>query len=324
MESPAQSGRLSTLIHRGSIFEATSQAFLSRPVDFSRYPYVYVDVTYLHSRDPTRRQVMSRAVIVALGITPMASVRSWGFEVGASEDKAFWIALRRRLRERGLSDVQLVISDAHAGLKKAIVRCCQGTSWQRCRVHFARNLLIKTPKGSQDMVAAALLSVFVQNETHPVERQWDQVTRMLSEKFPAAAVLMEQAREDVLAFRAFPPEHWRKIWNTNPLERLNKEIKRRTRVFGIFPNDASIVRLVGALLLEQQEEWQHDGRPVFSEVSIAKREKISAQLQDQATAALAAATGSSSCDNITDLGFLHHSKGLNRVQSQVEPLFGDL
>jgi transposase-like protein len=185
--------------------------------------------------------------------------------------------------------VQLVISDAHAGLKKAIARCCQGSSWQRCRVHFARNLLAKVPKGSQDMVAAALRSVFAQPEAQAVEQHWDQVTTMLREKFPAAAALMEQSKEDVLAFRPFPPEHWRKIWSTNPLERLNKEIKRRTRVVGIFPNDASIIRLVGALLLEQQEEWHLDGRRVFSELSMAKLDNSSDQLQDQPTAALAAA-----------------------------------
>jgi putative transposase len=139
------------------------------------------------------------------------------------------------------------------------------------------------------MVAAALRSVFVQQDEPAVEQQWDQVITMLTENFPAAAALMEQAREDVLAFRTFPPEHWRKIWSTNPLERLNKEIKRRTRVVGIFPNDAAITRLVGALLLEQQEEWQLDGRRVVSELSMSKLDKTSDQLQDQPTAALAAA-----------------------------------
>lgn len=257
------------------------QAFLNRPLEFSRYPYVYLDATYLHGRDPARRQVISRAVIVAVGITANGQREVLGIEVGDGEDESFWTAFLRRLRERGLSGVQLVISDAHAGLKKAIVRCCQGSSWQRCRVHFARNLLVKVPKGSQDMVAAALRSVFVQTEAQAVVQQWDQVTRMLSEKFPAAAALMEQAREDVLAFRAFPPEHWRKIWSTNPLERLNKEIKRRTHVVGIFPNDAAIIRLVGALLLEQQEEWQLDGRRVFSELSMTKLDNTSNQTQNQ-------------------------------------------
>ena len=264
------------------------QAFLNRPLE-NRYPYVYLDATYLHGRDPARRQVISRAVIVAVGITATGQREVLGIEVGDSEDEAFWTAFLRRLRERGLSGVQLVISDAHAGLKKAIARCCQGTSWQRCRVHFARNLLVKVPKGSQDMVAAALRSVFVQQDEQAVVQQWEQVIAMLREKFPAAAALMEQAQEDVLAFRPFPPEHWRKIWSTNPLERLNKEIKRRTRVVGIFPNDAAIIRLVGALLLEQQEEWQLDGRRVFSELSMAKLDNTRETIQDQTTAALAAA-----------------------------------
>ena len=136
----------------------------------------------------------------------------------------FCTAFLRRLRERGLSGVQLVISDTHAGLQKPITRCCQGSSWQRCRVHFARNLLANVPKVSQDIVAAALRSVFVQAEAEAVEQQWDQVITMLTEKLPAAAALMQQAKEDVLAFRNFPPEHWRKIWSTNPLERLYMRI----------------------------------------------------------------------------------------------------
>ncbi len=265
------------------------QAFLGRPLEFSRYPYVYLDATYLHGRDQVRKQVISRAVVVAVGITASGQRELLGIEVGDSEDEAFWTAFLRRLRERGLTGVQLVISDAHAGLKKAIARCFQGCSWQRCRVHFARNLLVKVPKASQDMVAAALRSVFVQQEATAVEQQWDQVISMLTEKFPAAAALMAQAKEDVLAFRSSPTEHWRKIWSTNPLERLNKEIKRRTRVVGIFPNDAAIIRLVGALLLEQQEEWQLEGRRVFSEQSMAKLDNNDDPGQDQLTAALAAA-----------------------------------
>jgi len=265
------------------------QAFLGRPLDLCRFPYVYLDATYLHGRDQTRKQVISRAVIVAVGITASGQREVLGIEVGDSEDEAFWTAFLRHLRERGLAGVQLVISDAHAGLKKAIARCFQGCGWQRCRVHFARNLLVKVPKASQDMVAAALRSVFVQQNEPAVEQQWDQVITKLTEKFPAAAALMAEAREDVLAFRSFPAEHWRKIWSTNPLERLNKEIKRRTRVVGIFPNDAAIIRLVGALLLEQQEEWQLEGRRVFSEQSMAKLDSSIDPGQDQQSAALAAA-----------------------------------
>jgi transposase-like protein len=265
------------------------QAFLGRPLDLCRFPYVYLDATYLHGRDQTRKQVISRAVIVAVDITAGGQREVLGIEVGDSEDEAFWTAFLRHLRERGLAGVQLVISDAHAGLKKAIARCFQSCGWQRCRVHFARNLLVKVPKASQDMVAAALRSMFVQQNESAVEQQWDQVITKLTEKFPAAAALMAEAREDVLAFRSFPAEHWRKIWSTNPLERLNKEIKRRTRVVGIFPNDAAIIRLVGALLLEQQEEWQLEGRRVFSEQSMAKLDSSIDPGQDQQSAALAAA-----------------------------------
>ncbi len=140
----------------------------------------------------------------------------------------------------------------------------QGCSWQRCRVHFARNLLQTVPKGQQEMVAAALRSVFAQQSWSAVEEQWDQVAAMLTSKFPRATELMASAREDVLAFRHFPQQHWRKLWSTNLLERVNEEIKRRTRVVGIFPNDAAITRLVGAVLLEQDGHWQLEGRRMFS------------------------------------------------------------
>jgi len=147
------------------------QAFLNRPLEFSNYTYVYLDGTDLHGRDQARKQVISRVVIVAIGITATGQQEVLGIEVGDSEDETFWTAFLRRLRERGLSGMQLVISDAHAGLKKAIVRCCQGTIWQHCRMHFGSNLLAKVPKGSQDMVAAALRSVFVQAEAQAVELQ---------------------------------------------------------------------------------------------------------------------------------------------------------
>jgi putative transposase len=165
--------------------------------------------------------------------------------------------------------VRLVVSEAHVGLTKAVGRMFQGCSWQRCRVHFARNLLQTVPKAQQEMVAAALRSVFTQQRRSAVEEQWDQVAAMLASKFPRAAELMATAREDVLAFRHFPQQHWRKPWSTNLLERFNEEIKRRTRVFGIFPNDAAIVRLVGAVMVEQGEQWQLEGRHMFSQDSMA-------------------------------------------------------
>ena len=262
------------------------QAFLNRPLEGQGYAYLYLDATYLHGRLGRAMQVCSRAVVVAMGVNADGRRELLGLKVGDSESEGFWSQFIGSLKERGLTGVKLVISDAHSGLINAVRRMLQGSCWQRCRVHFARNLLQTVPKAHQEMVAAALRSVLVQQDKQAVLQQWDQVIAMLSETFPAAAALMEKAREDVLAFRSFPSEHWRKIWSTNPLERLNKEIKRRTRVVGIFPNDASIVRLVGALLLEQQEEWQLDGRRVFSELSMAKLDNTSDQLQNQSTAAL--------------------------------------
>ena len=174
------------------------------------------------------------------------------------------------LKERGLEGTRLVISDAHLGLTAAIKRMFQGCCWQRCQVHFLRNLLSHVPKAGQDMVAAAMKTVFVIQAPDPVRAHWQRVTAMLRKQFPTAVPIMEAARDDVLAFLHFPQEHWRKICSTNPLERLNKEIKRRTNVVGIFPNDAAFIRLVCSKLLEQQEEWQLERRRFFSEASMAK------------------------------------------------------
>ncbi|MFM8259351.1 MAG: IS256 family transposase [Vulcanococcus sp.] len=246
------------------------QAFLNRPLVGEGYAYLYLDATYLHGRLGRAMQVCSRAVVVAMGVNADGRRELLGLQVGDSENEGFWSQFIASLKERGLTGVKLVISDAHSGLINAIRRMLQGSCWQRCRVHFARNLLAKVPKGSQDMVAAALRSVFVQADTQAVEQQWDQVSAMLAAKFPRAAELMAKAAEDVLAFRHFPPQHWKKIWSTNLLERVNEEIKRRTRVVGIFPNDAAIERLVGAVLLEQDEHWQLEGRRMFSADSMAE------------------------------------------------------
>jgi len=164
----------------------------------------------------------------------------------------------------------LVISDQHAGLTAAIRRCFQGAAHQRCRVHFARNLLALIPKAHQDMVAALFRTVFAGIDTTTVNAQWDHVRGTLSERWPKAAQLMDSARTEVLAFTAFPVEHWRKIWSTNPLERVNKEIKRRSRVVGIFPNEASVIRLVGAVLADLHDDWISSERRYLSEASMAK------------------------------------------------------
>ena len=232
------------------------KAFLCRPLDHARYPYVFLDATYLHGRLGQNMQVVSRAVVVAIGINVLGYREVLGIAVGDSEAEGFWRQFLGSLKERGLTGTRLVISDAHLGLTAAIRRMFQGSSWQRCRVHFLRNLLSHVPKAGQDMVAAAMKAVFVIQAPDQVRGHWQRVTEMLRKQFPAAVPVMDAARDDVLAFLHFPQEHWRKVWSTNPLERLNKEIKRRTNVVGIFPNDAAIVRLVGSQLLEQQEEWQ--------------------------------------------------------------------
>jgi transposase-like protein len=230
-------------------------AFRNRTLGHVEFPYVYLDATYVHVRDDALGQVVSRAVVVATGITAAGGREVLGVDIGDSEDETFWTAFLRSLRTRGLSGVRLVISDAHAGLRAAISKTMQGASWQRCRVHYARNLLATVPKAHQEMVSAAFRSVFALGDPEAVTARWDEVTDTLHNRFPKAAASMRSARTDVLAFTAFPREHWRKIWSNNPLERLNKEIKRRSNVVGIFPNDTAVLRLIGAVLADQHDEW---------------------------------------------------------------------
>jgi transposase-like protein len=245
------------------------QAFLNRPLQESGYAYVYLDATYLHGRLGRALQVCSRAAVIAMGVNADGRRELLRLAVGDSESEGFWKTFIGSLKERGLTGVKVVISDAHVGLTKAIRRMFQGCCWQRCRVHFARNLLQRVPKAHQGMVTAALRSVFSQEDAVGLVERWDDLAASLAERFPKAAELMEKAREDVLAFRHFPQQHWKKVWSTNLLERVNEEVKRRTRVVGIFPNDAAITRLVGAVLLEQDEHWQLEGRRMFSADSMA-------------------------------------------------------
>ena len=188
-----------------------------------------------------------------------------GLDVGDSEDGAFWTAFLRSLKARGLGGVQRVVSDAHTGLKQAISAVMAGAAWQRCRVHFLRNVLARVPKGSAEMVAAAIRTIFAQPTGTEVVDQVDKVATMLASKFPAVATMLADAKEDLTALAPFPPTHWAKIWSTNPLERVNKEIKRCTNVVGIFPDDAAVLRLAGAVLLEAHDEWQVAERRYLSE-----------------------------------------------------------
>jgi putative transposase len=243
-------------------------AFRSRSLAHTGFPYLFVDATYLKARVDGR--VVSRAVVIATGVTADGGREVLGLDVGDSEDGAFWTAFLRSLKARGLAGVQLVISDAHTGLTQAIAAVMAGASWQRCRVHFLRNVLARVPRGSAEMVAAAIRTIFAQPTAAEVTEQVDKVAAMLQPKFPAVAAMLLDAREDLTAFASFPAAHWAKIWSTNPLERVNKEIKRRTNVVGIFPDDAAVLRLAGAVLIEAHDEWQVAERRYLSEGSMAK------------------------------------------------------
>jgi transposase-like protein len=244
-------------------------AFRTRRLDHIEFPYVYLDATYLHVRT-TASHVTSMAAVVATGITADGSREVLGVDVGDSEDEVFWRGFLRSLKARGLGGVRLVISDQHAGLVAALRRVFQGSSHQRCRVHFARNLLALVPKSHQDMVAAVFRTIFAQPDPDTVAATWEQVRDQLGARFPKVATLMDGGKAEVLAFSAFPKAHWTKIWSTNPLERINKEIKRRSRVVGIFPNEASVIRLVGAVLADMHDEWQAGDRRYLSDTSMAE------------------------------------------------------
>jgi transposase-like protein len=243
-------------------------AFRTRRLDHIEFPYVYLDATYLHIRN-SAGQVASMAVVLATGITATGEREVLGLDVGDSEDEAFWRGFLRTLKSRGLAGVRLVISDQHAGLVAALRRIFQGAAHQRCRVHFARNLLALVPKSHQDMVAAVFRTIFAQPDSDTVASTWDQIRDQLADRFPKIGPLMDDAKTEVLAFSAFPRAHWSKVWSTNPLERLNKEVKRRARVVGIFPNEASVIRLVGAVLADVHDEWQAGDRRYLSEGSMA-------------------------------------------------------
>ena len=249
--------------------DETVGAFRTRRLDHVRFPYVYLDATYLHVRTE-QAMVVSKAVVVATGVTDQGRREILGVDVGDSEDEVFWRGFLTSLKKRGLAGVRLVISDQHAGLVAAIARGLQGSSHQRCRVHFIRNVLAHVAKGEAEMVAAVFRTIFAQPDLPSMSNQWDKVTGELAGRYPKIGDLMDQAKAEVLAFAVFPREHWRKIWSTNPLERLNKEIKRRARVVGIFPNEAAVIRLVGAVLADTHDEWATDEHRYLSEESMAK------------------------------------------------------
>jgi putative transposase len=226
-------------------------AFLDRPLE-GEWPYLWLDATYVKVREQGR--IVSVAVIVAVAVNGDGRREVLGISIGVSEAETFWTEFLRTLARRGLRGVKLVISDAHEGLKAAIAKVLHA-SWQRCRVHFMRNVLAYAGKQGRRVVAAFIGTAFAQDDAEAARTQWRQVADQLRPKVPKLAALMDDAETDVLAFMSFPKDHRLKIHSTNPLERLNGEIKRRTEVVGIFPNEAAIIRLGGAILLEQNDEW---------------------------------------------------------------------
>jgi transposase-like protein len=244
--------------------DAMVEAFRCRPLDAGPYTYVWVDALVQRVREHAR--VQNVAVVLATGVNADGHREVLGVDVITAEDGAGWTAFLRGLVARGLSGVSLVVSDAHEGLKAAIAAVLTGASWQRCRTHAMRNLLAKVPRSAQPLVATLVRSVFAQPDAESVWAQLERVVDQLGERFAEVATALVDVAPDLLAFTAFPKEHWRQIWSNNPQERLNKELRRRTDVVGIFPHRASVVRLVGAVLAEQNDEWAVARRYMSPEV----------------------------------------------------------
>ena len=239
--------------------------FRERTLTHTTFPYVFLDATYCKVR--IGAHVVSHALVVATGVSIDGTREVLGTAVGDSESFDFWRECLIWLKARGLSGVHLVISDAHAGLKAAVAQQFTGASWQRCRVHFMRNVTSAVSSKQVPPVMAAIKTIFAHTEPDAVAAQWDQVAQTLAGSFPKVSAMMDGAKEDVLAFRAFPKSHWQKIWSNNPIERLNKEIKRRADVVEIFPNPAAFLRLATAVVIEAHDEWQVTRRYV-SDVSM--------------------------------------------------------
>jgi transposase-like protein len=240
------------------------EAFRNRPLDAAHYTFVWVDALVVKVREHGR--TVNVHALVAVGVNADGQREVLGLDVASDEDGAGWLAFLRSLTARGLSGVRLVVSDAHRGLVKAIGAALPGAAWQRCRTHYLRNLLTKVPKSAQPWVATLVRTVFDQPDADAVRAQYDRAVTAIAERFPTAAEHLDDAREELLAFTVFPREVWRQIWSNNPQERLNKEIRRRTDVVGIFPNRAAIIRLVGAVLAEQTDEWTEGRRYMGLEI----------------------------------------------------------
>jgi len=252
-------------------------AFRNRPLDAGPYRHVWLDAMQVKCREAGR--VVNVALVLATAVNADGRREALGMDVITSEDGAGWTAFLRGLVARGLSGVKLVTSDAHEGLKAAVAAVLPGASWQRCRTHFMRNLLTRVPKSAQNMVATVVRSIFAQPSAEETWAQHARVVAQLRKGFPEAAAMLEDAADELLAFTAFPKEHWKQIWSNNPQERQNREIRRRTDVVGIFPHRGSIIRLVGALLSEQNDEWLVASRRYMSIGSLEKLAKPSTALE---------------------------------------------
>jgi len=239
----------------------------TRRLDHQPFVYVWLDATYVHVRE--HRHVVSKAIVIATGLRADGHREVLGVDVGDSENETFWKEFLTDLTDRGLAGARLVISDAHAGLVKAIRRCFQGASWQRCRVHAMRNLLAAANHRHRQVIAALIRTIFVQPDTTTATIQLRAVVDQLRPYAPAVADRLEAMETDLLAYTGFPPAHWSKIWSNNPIERLNRELKRRTDVVGIFPDKASVIRLVGALLVDTNDEMIASERRYIAAASIA-------------------------------------------------------
>src|SRR2546427_7620256 len=267
--------------------DAAVEAFRNRPLDGGPYTYVWLDALTQKVREGGR--IVNVAALVATGVNAAGYREILGLDIVTSEDGAGWLAFVRSLVARGLSGVRLVVSDAHPGLVDAIASTLPGASWQRCRTHFLRNLLAKVPKSAGPFVATLVRSIFAQPDATAVGEQFSRVCDQLGERFPQAAQMLADAGADILAFTPFPQGQWNQIWSNNPQERLNKEIRRRTDVVGIFPDRAAVVRLVGAVLAEQHDEWLVASRRYLSAESL-KTAQVAAIEEKEVTRELAAAS----------------------------------
>lgn len=258
----------------GQSLDEIVESFRNRPLDSAPYTYLWLDALSQKVREGGR--IVNIVCVIAIAVNSDGHREVLGCDIITQEDGAGWTAFLRNLVARGLSGVKLVISDAHTGLKDAIASTLPGASWQRCRTHFARNLSTKVPKSSQDLVGTCLRTIFAQPDRKSVYAQHQAVVEQLDERFPEAAEMLDEAREEILAFSSFPKANWRQIWSNNPLERLNREVRRRSDVVGIFPNRSAVMRLIGAVLSEQHDEWQVSRRYMSLE-SLAKAKMLIVQ-----------------------------------------------